>query len=219
MTESTEVAQRSQAQVPALAPTPATEITADDVALPALKLGQFMSEHVQEERVKAGSIFTALGSDDPDPQTIWTPDADEGVLVHILDLKKGKSISEGGELVLFDFNDPDAPPDAWVTYNYVVALPEVDPDVPCKWLLTRTGRPCAQQINLVLTKNAARGPAYELAFEVTAAPRENDKGKFFVPRARHVEAKAENVEVAKTLAEMISGRSDEVRSTGEEPAI
>lgn len=215
----TEVAERPAA-VPALAHTPASEITADDVALPRLYIGQYMSEHVQEGRVEAGCLFTALGQDDADPQTVWS-EGDDGLVVHLLDLRKGKSISEGGELVLFDYNDPDAPPDAWVTYNYAIALPEVDDQFPFKWLLTRTAKPAAQQMNTVLTKNAAKGPAYELAFEVTTVKRENDKGKYFVPRVRHVDAKEENVAIAAKQARLVAGGDAEAQADrpADEPAI
>lgn len=218
MTASKELEKQSS-QVPALASTPALEIGSEDVALPRLYIGQYMSDHVQEERVKAGAIFTALGKDDPDPQVLWEPDQKGGVVFHVIALRKGKSISENGELVLFAYDDPEAPPDAWVTYNYVIALPEADQDVPYKWLLTRTGRPAAQQINMVIKKNEARGPAHELAFEVISSPRENAKGKFFVPRIRPVEAKDENIKVAEQFLTLVSSDVASVKSDGDEPAI
>lgn len=202
--------------LPALASTPALEITAEDVALPRLKIGQFMSELVQEGTVGAGDLFTTLGADDPDPTVL---DSDDGVLFHVLSMHRGKSVSEGGELYTYDYNDPDAPADAWVTYNYVVVLPEVDTTIPYKWLLTRTGRPAAQQINLVLTRTAAAGPPWEQAFRVSTSQKENKKGKYFVPRVRHVEADKDNVAAAQELAVMISPDSASVAATGEDPAI
>lgn len=218
MTDSTEVSTTSTS-VPALANTPALEISAEDVALPRIYLGQHMSEHVQESRVPYGSIFTALGSDDPDPEVLYENGDDAGVIVHVLAMRKGKSYSDGGDLELFAFNDPAAPPEAWTTYNYVVTLPEQDPEVPYKWLLTKTGTPAARQINLILSKYAARGPAYSFAFEAKTAKRENDKGKFVVPQVAQVEAKPENVAIAESLLVMVSGDSAEVAATGEEPAI
>lgn len=216
-----EALEKTNSNVPDLVRTPALEITAEDVALPRLKLGQYMSDQVKDSLVKPGSLFVSLGSDDPDPQSLWEPGDDEGVIVHVLGMTKGKSVSEGGELVLFDYNDPDAPPDAWVTYNYVVAIPEHVQDVPAKWLLTRTGRPAAQQMNTVLARQSGKKPPYELAFEVTTAKRENKKGEFFVPRVKFVEAKAENTEIATNLAQMIAGsRIDETPAEREaEPAI
>lgn len=218
---SNEVATTDKPQVPALADTPSLEIEANDVALPRLYLGQYMSKHVQERRVDAGSIFTALGEDDPDPQQLWKPGEDNRPVFHPLAMRKGKSLSVDGELQLFAFDDPNAPPEAWVTYNYVIALPEHDADQPFKWLLTRTGTAAAKQINLVLVKNAKRGPAHQVAFEVDTAQRENAKGEFFVPRVHQVEAKDENVAIAEGFLGLLAGVQDDIDTTGtgDEPAI
>jgi len=217
-----EVERAEAPAVPALAPTPSIEIdSADDIALPALKLGQFMNDHVQEGRVPAGSIFTSLGQDDPDPTVLWEQGNEDNVVFYVLGMRKGKSVSDGGELVLFAYDDPDAPADAWVTYNYVIAIPKVDDEMPVKFLLTRTGRPAAQQINTVLAKNAAAGPPYSLAFALDCVERKNPKGKYFVPRVRHIEADDEEVKVAEKLASLVP--SDPVASSGSEtteaPAI
>lgn len=216
-----EVATTDKAQVPALASTPSLEIEANDVALPRLYLGQFMSKHVQQQRVPAGSIFTALGEDDPDPQVLWEVDGKDKPIVHVLAMRKGKSLSVDGELSLYAYDDPNAPPEAWTTYNYVVALPEFDQDQPFKWLLTRTGTAAAKQINLILVKNASRGPAHEVAFEVDTQWRENAKGEFYVPRVHQVEAKEENVAIATGFLGLLAGVQDDIDSTGsgDEPAI
>lgn len=216
---SKEVAVPETASVPALAyRAPALDITAEDVALPRIYLGQFMSQAVKDGLAKAGSIYAATGPDDPDPNVL--SDGKEPVRLHILGLTKGKSYSEpGGELELYDYNDPNAPAEAWTTYNYSVALPTVDPEMPHKWLLTKTGRNTAKQINTVLKKNEARGPAWTNAFDLTAVKRENNKGEFFVARVSVVEPDPEHVKVAEALGIMISGNSADYGSTGEEPAI
>lgn len=218
MTDSTAVAVKDEPAVPALVSTPSVELTAEDVALPTIKLGQFMSDHVQEDRVPAGSIFSATGSDDPDPIVLWEQGSDDLLTFHVLALRKGKSISDGGELVLFAFDDPDAPSDAWVTYNYVVALPEVEEEMPYKFLLTRTGKPAAQNINTVIAKNAAT-PAPQLAFTLDCVQRENKKGKFFVPRVKHVEATESNVAIAEKLAGLVPGDTAPQAAPADEPAI
>lgn len=203
-----------KSNVPALANTPALDITAEDVALPRLKIGQFMSGLVQDGTVPAGELFTSLGAEDPDPNVLEQP-----LLFHVLGMTRGKSVSEGGELITYDYHDPDAPADAWVTYNYVVVLPEIDADFPVKWLLTRTGRPAAQQINIVLAKTSASGPPWAQAFQAETAERENKKGKYFVPRVRHVEADPKNVEIAEALSVMVSPDAASVQASGDEPAI
>lgn len=212
----------AKSAVPALVTTPALEIGAEDIALPRLYIGQYMSDAVKDRNIDvgAGDIFVASGKDDPDPQVLWVSGSDKpGPVVHVLSLRRGKSISEGGELVLFDYNDPDAPPEAWVTYNYMVAIPSFDEEIPVKWLLTRTGKPAAQQMNTVIKKNEGRGPAWLNAFEVTTDMRENKKGEYFVPRVRKVEADDASVKVAESLAAVVASQPIESYSNGDEPAI
>lgn len=207
------------ASVPDLYRPPAIEISAEDVVLPRIYLGQFMTEAVKNQLVKPGCVFTASGPDDPDPNVLHTLGSDDGPIVLVLAMKRGKSFSDGGELQLYDYDDPTAPAEAWITYNYTVCIPDVDEEVPFKWLLTRTGRPAAQQINTVLKKNEGRGPAWHNAFKVTTVQRENTKGEYFVPRVATVEPTAKQVEVSEALAIMISGHSADVQARGEEPAI
>lgn len=214
------VARAETPNLPDLVRTPALDIGHEDVALPKIKLAQFMTEQVKEQLVKPGCIFSATSKDDSDPIVLWDKSKGEGVLFHVLHLRKGKSVSEGGELQLYDYNDPDAPPEAWVTYNYSVALPEFDTDVPYSLLLTRTGAPAAKQLNTILKRNEVKGPAHLLAFRLTAVERENAKGKFYVPRITQVEPTAEGVAVANNLATVMSGSALEATATGgSEPAI
>jgi hypothetical protein len=218
-----EVATRATSQVPDLVRTPALEITAEDIALPRIYIGQYMSRAVQEQLVKPGVIFAATGADDPDPNVLWhDKDGTAGVKFYVLSLRKGKSwtAGPGEELQLFDFDDPNAPPDAWVTYGYTVCVPSVDEEVPFKLLLTRTGKNAALQINTVLKKGSISGPAWESAFLMTTAPRENNKGKFYVPRIAIAEAKPKEVEIAQQIAVSMSSSSTAgVHATSEVPAI
>lgn len=216
---SNEVATTQGSGVPALAATPATELSAEDIALPSIKLGQFMSAHVQEGRVPKGSIFSATGADDPDPVVLWEQGDEKKLRFYVLALRKGKSVSSDGELILFDYNDPNAPAEAWVTYNYTLALPDVDTEVPFKLLLTRTGKPAAQQINTILAKNAST-PAYKLAFDLDCRERKNAKGTFFVPRVSSAAATEAESAVAEKLSAMVT--ADPVAGPAdraEEPSI
>ncbi len=212
-----------RAGLPALVNTPALDIDAGDIALPKVYLGQFSATAVKEQIVKPGVIFTASGADDLDPNVIWSPGDEAGVLIHVLGLRKGKSITVDGELVTYTFNDPDAPDDAWVTYQYTVCLPEVDPSLPFKWLMTKTSAPSAKQINMVLKRNEAAGPAHTLAFRVATAARENQaKGhKWFVTQVRQVEANASNVELANDLAGMIASAPapNDIETAATQPGI
>lgn len=214
---------KKESTVPALVTTPALEIDGGDIALPKLYLGQALSEAVTAELVKQGQLYVATGPDDLEPTVVYDNKnaKDEGVLVHILGMTKAKSVQRDGELIRYDFNDPDAPSDAWVVYNYVVVLPEIEPDVPVRWTLTRSGAPVAKQINLLLGKHAAKGPAWDLAFRVTSkeATSKAQGKKYFKPVAKLVEATPENVELATKLAALVGPNAAESNATGEEPAI
>lgn len=216
-----DVAAHESGSVPALNNTPAIEINStDDIAVPQVKLGQYMSEFVQNGDAPAGSIFTITGSDDPAPNILWEQGADDKPVFYVLGMRKGKSVSDGGELELFDFNDPAAPPSAWVTYKYTIAIPAIDDELPFTILLTRTGKAAAQQINTVLAKNATTGPAWQTAFSIDCVERKNNKGKFFVPRIRVVDTDKDAVGVAANLAGLVASPAPEQTvSTEAEPAI
>lgn len=208
--------------VPALY-NPQTEIDASDISLPRVKIGQFMSAAVQDDLVKAGVIYSSLGQDDLDPEVLWDPKAkgdNPGLLFHILDLRKGWSASVDGDLKTFRDDDPERPDDAWRTYDYIVCLPEHDPELPFKLMFTRTGMAAAKKINFVLKKNAAKGPSYQSAFRLSTAARENDKGKFFVPLVSTVDGEAKNVQAAEGLIGLVAAtpRTD-AQTSGDAPAI
>lgn len=182
-----------------------------------------MSTLVQNDDtdVSVGDIYATLSADDPDPEILWeyASNDNDGVLFHVLGMKRGKSVSEGGELFTYAYDDPDAPPEAWTTYNYVVVCPEHNTDLPYKLLLTKTGKPAAQIINLVLTKTSAQGPAFNQAFRLTTSQKENKKGKYFVPLVSHVDADKDHVDAAARLAVMVDSDPAAAQATGEEPAI
>lgn len=214
--------ERATSNLPALRG-PALDISAEDVTLPRLAVGQFMSNVVQEGLVKAGSLYLHLGADDADPNVVYDPKVGgEGVLIHVLGMRKGKSLVVDGQLLRYAANDPDAPAEAWTTYDYFVALPEVDETIPGKFLLTRASAPAAKQMNLVLAKGQQAGKsAHELAFRVSTLARENAKGKYFVVRVKPVEATQENVAIAQSMVDMIGGTAVEQTSTAaaDAPAI
>ena len=204
-----------------LTPTPALDIDSSDVALPKLYVAHYLTKAVQDGLVVAGQIFSASGPADPDPVVLYDgkPDS-EGVLIHVLSLTKGRSAKVGDDLKIFAFDDPDAPADSWITYNYVVVVPEFDADVPHKLLLARSGTSAARTINTVLKKNEARGPAYLAAFRISTAKQENDKGRWFTPLVRVVEAKAEHVALVSGLADLVCAAPAQISPPrSDEPSI
>ncbi len=202
---------------------PPLDIDSNDVALPRIYVGQNNSKAVESDLVKRGSLYSATSGDDADPVVLWDPTKtgkNPGVIFHVLGLFKGKSITVDGELQRYAFNDPDAPTDCWVTYNYTLCLPELDEDVPYKLLLTKSAKGTAQKINTILKKNEGRGPAYATAFALSTSPRENAKGKWHVAEVKPATAKADAIKLAEGMAQMISGHVSAPQVTaGDEPAI
>lgn len=194
--------ERKAPELPALVDTPSLGITADDVAVPRIHIGQFMSKAVQntkETGISAGDLYFAVGQEDPEPVILDPP-----VKFHVLALRKGKSYSDdGGPLERYDYDDPDAPAGAWVTYDYTVFLPEVDASVPFKVLLTRTGLGTARQLNTIIRRTTE--PFFALAFHLSVAERENTKGRFWIPVVRQIEADPSQASAA---GEMLLSLSD-----------
>lgn len=204
MTAGQEIAEQPNGAIAPLSYDPGSQITAEDLALPRLYVAQAITNAVQDGAVKAGALFVAQDADDPDPQVLADKGSDEGVLIHVLALRKGKSISENGELRTFRHDDPAAPAEAWTTYTYALLVPGYETTLPVRWLLTRTGRPAAQKINTVIYRTSGEKPPYESAFRITTVERSNDKGRYFIPRVAPAEATDENVEAAAVLYDQIA---------------
>lgn len=194
-------------EVPALVPTPATTIDAADIVIPRLYVGNQMSKAVKRKRASFGDIYIASGADDPDAQVLYEFGSSQaGVLAHVLHLRKGKSWTAGGSapLQIWDFDDPNAHPDAWTTYTYTLFLPEVDPDMPVRMLLTKSGRGTAQRINTVLARNAAQGPYWLNAFRITSDERSKDDNEWAVFQVAQVQADPKHVTQAGELFALIA---------------
>ena len=210
--------------VPALAPTPATTITAEDIVIPRLYVANQMSKAVKKKLASFGDIYIAQGADDPDAQVLWESGSSEpGVLIHVLHVLKRKSYTPGGSapLQMWDFEDPTAHPDAWTTYNYTLFLPEVDPDMPVKLLLTKSGRSTAQRINTVLARNAPN-PLHASAFRLTSAERTKDDNEWAVFQASSVTPDPKHVAQAGELVALIAPtlqRQAAAPAATEEPGI
>lgn len=194
--------------VPALAPTPATTITAEDIAVPRLYVANYMSEAFKRKRADFGDVFLADSPDDDSPTVLWSLGSDDaGILAHVLHLHKAKSWDmgvKGGPLTTWSFDDSDAPSEAWTTYTYTLFLPEIDPDMPARMLLTRSGTATARRINTVLARSAAQGPSYINAFRITSAQRKKDTNEWAIFQASAVPAEPEHVGQARGLYELLA---------------
>jgi hypothetical protein len=190
--------------VPALAPTPATTISAEDIVVPRLYVGNGLSKAVKRKRAGFGDVYLAAGPDDPEANVLWQFESQEpGVLAHVLHLLKRKSWSQpGGELFTWDFEDPNAHEDAWTTYNYTLFLPEVDPDMPAKLLLAKSGKGVAMRVNTVLARN--NGPLWSSAFRITSTERQKDDKEWAVFEFTQTTADPKHVAQAASLYELIA---------------
>jgi hypothetical protein len=204
---SNDVAVRSSTEIAPLYDRSTFNVDAGDIALPKVYICQALTKSVTDELAKSGDVIVAAGPDDPDAEVVYSPkDKDDaGVLFHVLRLDRGKSYSEkNGPLQTWAFDDPAAHADAWVTYTYTVALPEIDPDMPHKFLLTKSNRGTAKRINLMLAKAVQHGNLYDVAFRLTTAPKQNEKGKWFVAVVKTDTATPDNITVAEALSDMVN---------------
>lgn len=204
----------------AYTPQVANEISAEDIALPRIKVAHSSSQLAQDGLVRMGQIFAAFGRDDNDPTVLYDPkDKDaKGVLFHVLDLRKGWSLNTDDGFQTWADNDPSRPDESWRTYDYVLCLPEVDAELPYKFLFTKSAKGQAQKINLQLKRAAVAGP-HTLAWRVTTAERSNEKGRWYVPQVKSEPATAENIAAAEALLEMVASAPAPAASVGPAPAI
>jgi hypothetical protein len=220
--------------VPALAPTPSLDVDKNDVALPKLKLGQPQNATVVDGLVPAYSIFSTLGADDAEPQVLYEHGKGDGVLIHVLSLRKRKSIvldkngqptKEDGELFIWGFHDSEAHPLAKTNYTFDLCLPEVDADVPYTLFLKATATPAARNIITVLLKNQERGPSYANAFRLTTKENKQDTYRWATPIVRQVEADEANVQASSVLSELVNANppqdlpANPTPTAADEPAI
>lgn len=200
---SKDVAELATSQLPELIQTPALDLKPEDVALSRIRMGQFSSKAVQNKKIEAGALYYSTGQDDPEPVVL-----DDEVVFHVLSLKKAKSYApKGGQLERYDYGDPDAPDEAWVTYDYLVAVPSVDDAMPFKLMLTKSSLPAARQLNATIAK--ATVPHYSLAFALWTAERTSPDGKYWIAQVRQVEADPEHVRIAMDLAVAMSSSAVE----------
>lgn len=205
MARSTTVAVPPKQEIAPLYDRNTFDIGTEDIALPKLYICQPLTKAVQDDIAKAGDVIVAAGSEDPDAEVIYSSKAGgEGVLFRVLRLDRGKSYSEpGGQLQTWTYDDSSAHPDAWTTYTYTVVLPEVDQDMPHKFLLTRSNRRTAKRMNLLLAKALQKGSLYDVAFRLTTEQKQNDKGRWHVAVVKVVTSD-EGIDAAEALSDMVN---------------
>lgn len=222
----TQELEKATTAVPALIRTPALEIDAEDVTLPKLKLGQYTADAVKAQLVKPGSLYTTTGPDDPEPVILLAPEGkskdtqgQDGVVFYVLGMTKHWFLSEEGsaDFETWDFNDPNRPENAWLTFVYTIAIPAVDEAVPFVYVMTKSAKPSAKQINTALVKSGR--PPWHTAFVLTTKHKQKNNNEWFIPIVTTTATSDDDIQVAERLAVMVSGKTAEFQATGEEPAI
>lgn len=157
-------------------------LDASDIRLPKVKIGHYSTPQVQEGLAQPGDIFTHLTKEDATVLRTAKPKVgvEDPLEFYVLNVRKGWSLSTDGDLQSWSFDDPNRDPDAWLTYTYAIAIPEFDEELPYDFLITKSGKPAANLINLLLKRHETHGSASELAFHLRTKYRENEKGKWYV---------------------------------------
>lgn len=223
MPESTELAKTEGAVPDLVRPVRGGGLDSRHVTLPRLYKGETQSNAFKAGLIQAGCIYIGQGADDPDPVVVATKpftDESEGetVRAHILQVKLGLSRKQQGRpLETWEYNDPTAPLDARETFDFTLALPEVEDgaDIPVKVLMSSTSTQTAKRINFPLLRlnDEERWP--ELAWDLSIKKRTKTEGgqtnTWFVWQARQVakeDVPEEHVKLAKGLANMLGGAGD-----------
>lgn len=172
------------AAMPSLYSNP-TESSVDygDLVVPKVYLMQPLSKMVESGVAKSGDAVMALDADDSSPEfLIGGPDNRESVTAIVLDRhrKVVNTADNGWEYLPDDYVRGADERDVWVGYNFLVLFPDVDPDVPAKWLLIKTaGAPVFKKINTLLSIKQARGDTDPLAIEVSTVKKTSRGGQVY----------------------------------------
>ena len=166
-----EVAPATSTEIAPLYDPSSFNIDAGDIALPKVYICNALTKSVQDDRAKSGDVIVAAGPDDPDAEVVYATKAGgEGLLFRVLRLDRGKSFAEKGEkLQTWAYDDPAAHPDSWTTYTYTVILPEVDPEMPHRFLRSTTSRSVSRRSSARTTRAGGTSPSSSSSSPRTAS--------------------------------------------------
>ncbi len=193
--------------VPDLAPTPATEVTFEDIAPPTLYIAQRGGSAVDAGLAKFGDLFIAQGADDVEAQVVYEHESpNAGVLFYPLHMYKTWTFSDGENLTSWPFGDgtppADAPEGVWRTYNFIIFVPDFDDEMPVNFRLnSKSQRPAANKINFVVSR--AGDDWHNHAFRVTTKRASSGANKWTVPVVVEAPANPDQVEKAAALKRLI----------------
>lgn len=171
------------AAMPSLYSNPAeSAVDFGDTVVPKIYLMQPLSQLVAADVAKSGDAVMALSADDEGAtHLIGGPEGRESFTAIILDRhRKVINTADGFEYLPDDYVRGPDERDVWVGYNYLVLVPEIDPDVPAKWLLIKTaGAPVFKKINTLLSIHQARGNTDPLGIKVSTTKKTSRGGQTY----------------------------------------
>lgn len=194
------VRQSPPAEIVKLGPA-AEAISAEDLGIPRMMVGQPSSVAVQDGRVPAGAIYIGANAEDPEVRVMYKPGGRGGVDVLPLAFQKGWAFRDEGDVfrVVPDGSE-GVPWEAVPAHTWLFCCPAFDSSLPVSYLFKVSALPTSQKIALAV-KQAAPAPSWTLAFRLTTVPRANSKGRWYVPQVVSVpKPKPEHVEAATQLA-------------------
>lgn len=134
-------------EMPAL-PALYDDVSVSDIQLPNIYLQTGQSQGVQNGVTKPGDVILGLGAGDEDPIFLITADK-PSFEAYVIARKRFAATTADNRIVFHKDNkkDPDDP-NSWEGFFYLLAMPDVDPDIPARIMLWKmAGRRAAQKIN------------------------------------------------------------------------
>ena len=155
------------------------DLDAGDLLMSKVYLMQDLSYLVKQRLFVPGDAVIAMAADDEGAKPLVTEDNPEATL-YILDRQRTVIRDEDGqfEFLANDYRPGPEERDVWVGFNYLVLAPDVDPDMPAKWLLIKTaGTFVYRRLNTIIEQASARGAEGPYAIKITTSKRANKKGQ------------------------------------------
>lgn len=187
-----------------------------DRQLPSIYLLQGLSQAVQNDIGKPGQVIVGLGADDPDPEFLIKDPKKDTFNAYILDRRRSYArFPQGGQMEWLTKEEYDEARrnqerDVWVNWHYVVSIPEVDPTVPMRLMLSRTaGLKASKALNFIIDKSLAMGQMPVAKFSVTEATSKTTGSKYHMLMVTSAEATQEGLDAAVTQQQYFAGHARE----------
>lgn len=178
-------------------------VESSDRQLPSIYLLQGLSQAVQNEIGKPGQVIVGLGADDPSPEFLIEDPKSDSFTAYILDRRRSYSrYQQGGQMEWLTKEEYDEARRAqdrevWVNWHYTVSIPEVDPNVPMRLMLSKTaGLKASKNLNFIVDKALAMGHMPVAKFSVTEATSRNTGAKYHMLMVTATDADQESADIA-----------------------